>query len=228
LKFGNTSLPVIDQAIGSPTWMYLAKLDLTATQSPDAGQSPWQWAVNIGSGKQALSPVAMIAVDGDVVVAGQLLSGPQSVLGKALTSPYFVARFRGGDGGPMWIQEIGPGCGVTNPRLAVANGSIMVSGSYTKACTFGGVPFAPPCTTGNAFLAQIQASDGANIIAKGFADSTNSNKVLGTVGLPSSSPLDPNGTLSLFTYSTSIDFGQAVGALSSTAASASCLTALAP
>ena len=146
LKFGNTSLPVIDQAIGSPTWMYLAKLDLTATQSPDAGQSPWQWAVNIGSGKQALSPVAMIAVDGDVVVAGQLLSGPQSVLGKALTSPYFVARFRGGDGGPMWIQEIGPGCGVTNPRLAVANGSIMVSGSYTKACTFGGVPFAPPCT----------------------------------------------------------------------------------
>jgi hypothetical protein len=228
LTFGQLpTLPVIDQAIGSPTWMYLAKLDLqTAAQSPDS--KPWLWAQSIGTGKQALSPVTLITVNGDVVVAGKLVSGPQSLLGMTLTSPYFVARFDGGSGELKWAKEIGPGCGVTVTSLAAVNGVIVVSGTYVTACTFGSVPFAPPYRTGNAFLAQLDASSGNSIIAKGFADSENTNKVLGTVGLPSTSPLNPNGTLSLFVYSSNIDLGAAVGVLSSTSTSASCLAAVAP
>jgi len=227
-----TSLPVIDQAVGNPTWMYLAKLDLQqaaqAATDPKA-RSPWLWARSIGTGKQALTPVAMIAVDGDVVVAGKLNSGPQSVLGTTLTSPYFIARFAGDSGKQLWVQEIGPGCGVSVSSLAVASaGVLMVSGSYSQACSFGAVPFAPPDSRGNAFLAQIEASSGKNIFAQGFANPGNTSKVLGTVGLPSVSPLDPSGTLSLFTYSSEIDLGSAVGVLSSTSVSASCLAALAP
>jgi len=228
LKFGQLSpLPVIDQAVGSPTWIYLARLDLqTAAQSPDS--RPWLWAQSIGTGKQVLSPVKMIVVDGDVLVAGKLVSGPQSVLGTTLTSPYFVARFDGVSGNPKWVKEIGPGCGVTVTSLAAASGRIVVSGSYVTACTFGGVPFAPPSPRGNAFLAQIDGSSGNSIFAQGFANPENTSTVLGTVGLPGDSPLDPNGTLSLFTYSSEIDLGHAVGVLSSTSVSASCLAALAP
>jgi hypothetical protein len=228
LKFGQLSpLPVIDQAVGSPTWIYLARLDLqTAAQSPDS--RPWLWAQSIGTGKQVLSPVKMIVVDGDVLVAGKLVSGAQSVLGTTLTSPYFVARFDGVSGNPKWVKEIGPGCGVTVTSLAAASGRIVVSGSYVTACTFGGVPFAPPSPRGNAFLAQIDGSSGNSIFAQGFANPENTSTVLGTVGLPGDSPLDPNGTLSLFTYSSEIDLGHAVGVLSSTSVSASCLAALAP
>jgi len=228
LTFGQLPpLPVIDQAIGSPTWMYLAKLDLqTAAQSSES--KPWIWATSIGTDKQALSPVTMIAVDGDVLIAGKLVSGPQTVLGTALTSPYFVARFDGGSGKPKWVKEIGPGCGVTIASLAAANGRIVVSGTYVTACTFGGVPFAPPSPRGNAFVAQIDGSSGSSIFAQGFANAGNTSTVLGTVGLPGDSPLDPNGTLSLFSYSSEIDLGDAVGVLSSTSVSASCLAALAP
>jgi hypothetical protein len=229
LKFGLTApLPVIDQAIGNPTWMYLAKLDLQAAkQNPDS--SPWLWATSIGTGTQALTPVAMIAVDDDIVVAGQLISGPQSVLGTTLTSPYFIARFAGDSGKQLWVQEIGPECGVSVSSLAVANGGVlMVSGSYSQACSFGAVPLAPPDSRGNAFLAQIEASSGKNIFAQGFANPGNTSKVRGTVGLPSVNPLDPSGTISLFTYSSEIDLGSAAGVLSSTSVSASCLAALAP
>jgi hypothetical protein len=234
LNSGQTSsLPVNDQAIGNPTWIYLAKLDLQqaalTAQDPKA-KPPWLWATSIGTGTQALTPITMIAVDGDVVVAGKLTSGPQSVLGATLTSPYFIARFAGDSGKPLWVQEIGPGCGVMVSSLAAASGGVLVvSGTYSQACSFGAVPFASPDSTGgNAFLAQIEASSGKNIFAQGFANPGHPSKVLGTVGLPSASPIDPNGSLSLFTYSSEINLGSAVGVLSSTSVSASCLAALAP
>jgi hypothetical protein len=228
LEFGQTgALPIIDQALGSPAWMYLAKLDLqTAEQTPNS--RPWLWSTSIGTGKQALSPIAMIVVDGDVVIAGKIASGPQSLLGKTLTSPYFVARFDGGNGAAKWVQEIGSGCDVVVVNLVAMSGRILVSGTYRQGCTLGGIPFPPPFPLGNAFLAQIDAGSGNSIAAKGFANSAHPSSMVGIVDLPSDSPLDPNGSVSLFTYSSNIDLGNAVGVLSSTSTSASCLAALAP
>ncbi len=195
------ALPVVDHAAGT-AWMFLAKLD---------SRNRWAWAQGIGTGSQTIAPQAMTAFGSDVIVAGTV-NGGSSFGGVALNAPTFIARFDGATGSLVWVKGIGSGTVMTVKSLAEEGGHLLVSGSYGPSCTscaIGAVALATPGASGG-FIAQIDASSGAVVAAKGFGTPLKTNGAAGVIGLDQSTG-NLTGSILLLTFSSQLDLGPPIG-----------------
>ncbi len=195
------ALPVVDHA-GGAAWMFLAKLD---------SQNKWTWAQGIGTGNQTIAPQAMTAFGSDVIVAGTV-NGGSSFGGVALNAPTFIARFDGATGSLVWAKGIGSGTTMNVKSLAEEGGHLLVSGSYGPSCTscaIGAVPLATPGASGG-FIAQIDASSGAVVAAKGFGTPLKTNGAAGVIGLDQVTG-NLTGSIIVLTFSSQIDLGPPIG-----------------
>jgi hypothetical protein len=208
--------------------MFLAKLD---------SDNAWLWAQSIGSDGQSVKPSAMIAVGGDVVVAGTMSGSSHSLLGSSLASPAFVARLSGTDGTPLWVQSLDAGwgsesAGVEILSLSDVGGNLLVAGTYSTAYSLAGTQFPSPLTSA-AFVAQLDSLGmGTVIAAKGYGDPGvgNTSKPVGILGRTDAFGDEANSSLFLLTFSGTLTFGPPVGLLQATDPqnSNTCMAKLAP
>lgn len=228
----------LDDVVGvGGSWMFVAKFSIT-------GQPIW--AKGFGGTGETVYASSILAVGGDLVVAGRAegkeiagkaldagSAGANKIGGKDLGSPTFLMRLSGADGSTLWQEGIGPGSNVVVKAMTEASQDrILMAGDYSQAGQFGPYPLpAPFLGKPGALVAQFLATDGTMLIAKGYGSPTSGSDSVGIWATPNATDADQETSLLLTSFDhAQMDFGPPLGAISSSngADSALALVKLAP
>jgi hypothetical protein len=236
LRFGDLPvLPILAETTGA-AWTYLAKrMAAVPVDAGAAGVGRWGWARSLGTGKQSITPQALLPLatptGADIVLAGRIGGSSTMFLGVDLKALAFVARFDGATGGLKWLQGLGGGTEVNVRAMAEADGRIELAGSYLASFVMGPAALPEPHPSGGAFVAQLDTESGAVLAARGYGSPAAGNGGLGVTVRSETGGDDPNASLVLLTFSNQMDLGHPVGVVMGSSATgsatASCLAKLA-